>query len=154
MHIETNEAERSALARRFDLSSLERLDATVAVSLSNSDVLAEGRLSAVLVQSCVVTGEPVPATLDEPFQILFRPHPEGAGGEEELEISESDLDVIFYDGALADIGEAVAQTLGLSLDPYPRVPGASAALKDAGVMGEAEAGPFGALAGLKDKLGK
>ena len=32
--------------------------------------------------------------------------------------------MIFYDGAAIDIGEAVAETLLLDLDPYPRAPGA------------------------------
>ena len=44
--------------------------------------------------------------------------------------------------------------MALALDPFPRGPGAEAALKVAGVISEEEAGPFGALAGLKDRLGK
>ena len=42
-----------------------------------------------------------------------------------------------------------ADTLALTLDPYPRSPGAEATLKEAGVLTEAEAGPFAALAKLK-----
>jgi hypothetical protein len=64
------------------------------------------------------------------------------------------MDVVFYDLAAIDVGEAVAETLLLSLDPYPRAPGAEAALRAAGVKGEEEAGAFGALAGLRDKLKK
>ena len=73
---------------------------------------------------------------------------------EEVELGETDMDVIFYDGASVDLGEAVAETLALSLDPYPRSPDADATLRKAGVKTEAEAGPFGALAALKEKLGK
>ena len=65
-----------------------------------------------------------------------------------------ELDVVFYDGAAIDLGEAVAETLVLSLDPYPRAPGAGETLKAAGVKSEEEAGPFGALVGLRDKLKK
>ena len=54
------------------------------------------------------------------------------------------------------LGEAVAQTLLLGLDPYPRSPAAEAALRDAGVKSEeearAESSPFAALAALKGKL--
>ena len=57
------------------------------------------------------------------------------------------------DSGAIDLGEAAAQTLALALDPYPRSPGAAAALKEAGVIGEGEAGPFGGLAALKGKLG-
>ena len=48
-----------------------------------------------------------------------------------------------------DLGAAIADTLGLAIDPYPRSAGADAALKEAGVLSEAEAGPFAALAKLK-----
>ena len=47
-----------------------------------------------------------------------------------------------------------ADTLALSLDPYPRSPNAEAALKDAGVLSEEEASPFAALAALKGQLEK
>ena len=64
-------------------------------------------------------------------------------------MAESDCDVVFHDGSAIDLGEAIADTLALSLDPYPRSAGADAALKEAGVLTEAEAGPFAALAKLK-----
>ena len=47
------------------------------------------------------------------------------------------------------IGPAVADTLALVLDPYPRGPNADAALRAAGVMNEEQAGPFAVLAKLK-----
>lgn len=59
---------------------------------------------------------------------------------------------MFHDGAFVDVGEAVAQTLALALDPYPRAPDADARLAAAGVTVAVEAGPFGALAGLPAKL--
>ena len=37
-----------------------------------------GRIKAALAQSCVVSGEPVPARVDEPFELDFLPEPEGA----------------------------------------------------------------------------
>ena len=69
--------------------------------------------------------------------------------------SESEMDVVFYDRAEVDVGEAVAETLSLNLDPYPRSPEADAILREAGVKreGEEETGPLAAaLAGLKGKL--
>jgi uncharacterized protein YutE (UPF0331/DUF86 family) len=62
------------------------------------------------------------------------------------------MDTVFYSGGAIDLGEAAAETLALALDPFPRSPAAAAALKEAGVLSEEEAGPFGALAGLRDKL--
>lgn len=154
MEIGADEAERAALARRFGLVSVDRLSAELSLVRRGEEVVATGRLSAAVVQSCVATEEPVAAEIDEPFDIRFRPHPQGSGGEEEIELGEGELDVIFYDGALVDVGEAAAETLALALDPFPRSPAAEQALREAGVMSEEEAKPAGALAGLKDLLGK
>jgi uncharacterized metal-binding protein YceD (DUF177 family) len=154
MTIEADQAERAALAKRFGLLSVDRLSATADMARRGNDVTARGRIAAEVVQSCVATAEPVPATIDEPFDLLFRSEPADGRPDEEVELNESELDVIFFDGAAADLGEAVAETLALALDPYPRAPGAEQALRAAGVKSEEEAGPFGALASLRDKLKK
>ena len=154
MEIAAEPAERQALVRRFGLSALDRLEAELSVVRADQDVIVSGTLSATLTQACVVTADAVPDEIEEHFEILFRQEPESAGGDEEVELDEREMDVIFYDGASVDVGEAVAQSLALALDPYPRAPGALDALKNSGVMEPGEAGPFGALAGLKDKLGK
>ncbi len=150
MTLEADAEERRALARRFGLAGIGRLTAEAALARKGSEIAAAGTLSARVTQSCVATGEPVEAEVEAPFEILFRPHPEAAA--EEIELDAGELDVVFYDGESIDLGEAVAETLLLNLDPYPRAPGAGEALKQAGVKSEEEAGPFGALAGLKDKL--
>ena len=146
--------ELQALADRLGLLKLDRLEAHAALSRDGQKVRATGRLRAALDQACVATGEPVPAHVDEPFDLIFLPEPKGSGADDEIELGEGDLDTIFHDGAAIDLGGAVADTLALSLDPYPRSAGADAALKEAGVMTEEEASPFAALAALKEKLGK
>jgi uncharacterized metal-binding protein YceD (DUF177 family) len=156
IRIEANDAERAALRRRFALTALDRLEADVDIRQAEHDIVAAGSLSAQVTQACVATHEPVPARVEEKFEIRFRP--EGAAAladEEEVELGEDELDVMFYDGAMIDVGEAVAQTLALNLDPYPRAPEAGDALREAGVVDEEAAGPFNALAAaLKEKLGK
>jgi uncharacterized metal-binding protein YceD (DUF177 family) len=115
-------------------------------------VVAEGTLRARVTQSCIATADPVEAKIEEAFRIEFRPPPDGRA-EEEIELGEDELDVVFYEGGAIDLGEAVAQTLALSLDPYPRSPAAEAALREAGVKSEeearAESSPFARLRGLK-----
>ena len=143
-----DEAERQAIARRLRLDSLGRLEAHGTLSRNGEVVRADGRLVAALDQSCVVTGELVTAHVDEAFEILFMPEPP-AGPDEELELGEADCDVVFHDGAVIDLGTAVADTLALSIDPYPRSAAADAALKEAGVLTEERASPFAALAALK-----
>ena len=69
-----------------------------------------------------------------------------------MELSADALDTLPIENGAIDLGEAAAETLALALDPFPRSPGADAALAEAGVLGESEAGPFAALADLKRKL--
>ena len=116
-------------------------------------VIAAGRFTASLAQFCIATHDPVPAKLDEPIHIQFMAEPT-SNGEVELELAPEDCDTMFHDGQTIDLGEAVAQSLGLALNPYPRSPEAEKMLKAAGVKSEDEVVPTGALAGLKDLLAK
>jgi uncharacterized metal-binding protein YceD (DUF177 family) len=144
-----DDAERNGIAKRLSLPSIERLEAHACLTRTGDIVRAEGRLVAALEQSCVVTGDPVAAHVDEPFTLLFTPEPPGGGPDEEIELGETDCDVVFYDGAVIDLGGAIADTLALSLDPYPRTAGAEAALKEAGVLTEEQTSPFAVLAKLR-----
>ena len=147
--------ERAALARRFGLLALDRLEAEVTVSRRDDEIALQGTLGAEVSQACVASGVPVPVALIVPFDIRFRPQPAPGGAGEEVELGEGELDVVFYDGGEIDLGEAVAETLSLNLDPYPRAPEADAVLRAAGVTREGEEekeSPFAALAGLKSKL--
>lgn len=149
LSIEAEAGERDALARRFDLVAIGSLSADATLTRNGDEVVADGTLDAEVVQSCVATAEPVPALLSEPFRILFRPQPDIAAPDEEIELGEAELDVVFYEGGAVDLGEAVAETLSLGLDPYPRAADAEAALKAAGVRSEEEAraasSPFAVL---------
>jgi len=144
-----DDQERMAIAKRLDLASLDRLEAHVCLECTGDVVRAKGRLVASLDQSCVVTGEPVAALVDEPFALIFVPEPPAAAPDDEIELGEADLDVVFHDGSAIDLGGALADTLALSLDPYPRSAGADAALKEAGVLTEEQASPFAVLAKLR-----
>ena len=148
-----DDSERSAIRRRLRLNSLHRLEAHVTLARAGEMIRAEGRIAATLDQTCVVTGDPVAAHVDEPFAILFMPEPASGGPDEEIELGETDCDVVFHDGAAIDLGNAIADTLALSLDPYPRSAGADAALKEAGVLSEEQASPFAMLAKLRKDQG-
>lgn len=144
-----DESERKAIAERLRLASLERLDAHAVLERDGAEVRARGRVRAALEQSCIATGEPVGEHVDEAFDIRFLPAPVEATPDEEIELGPQDCEIVFYDGQAIDLGEAIADTLALAMQPYPRSPDAEEALKQAGVVSEAEAGPFAALAKLK-----
>lgn len=142
-----DEDERRSIAQRLGLPVIRRLGAHATLLRTDDAIRAEGRLAAVLDQRCVVTGEPLPAHIDEPFTIRFVAEP--AGPDSEIELGEEDCDTIFYASGVIDLGTAIADTLALSLDPYPRSAVAANALKEAGVLSEEQAGPFAILARLK-----
>ena len=148
LELRAGSEERGEIARRFGLDSLDRLDAQVNLRRSGTEIRAEGRLTASLIQACVISREPVTAYIDEPFDLRFIPEIPAAEPDAEIELEPEDCDTIFHDGATIDLGAAIADTLALSIDPYPRSAGADAALKEAGIMSEAEAGPFAELAKL------
>ncbi|WBO22641.1 YceD family protein [Sphingomonas abietis] len=153
VHIEADAAERAALATRFGLVSIDSLSADATIRRDGTRIRAEGKLSGRAVQSCVATGDPIKARVDEHFSLRF--DPEGEAADEELELDAGDLDVLPYEGGAIDLGEAVAQGFSLALDPFPRVADADQRLHAAGVIAEeeaerlrAETSPFAALKGL------
>ena len=143
-----DEAECAAIAKWLDLISIERLEAHAVLAFDGREVRVSGRIRAALEQSCIATGEPVPTRIDEPFELTFLPEP-GGRPDDEVELGPDEMDVVFHDGAAIEFGQAVADTLALVLNPYPRGPNADAALKAAGVLSEEQAGPFAVLARLK-----
>lgn len=150
LHLVADEAEREALARRFGLVSIGRLETEVALEARGDAVAAEGTLVAEIVQTCAVTGDDLPVSIREPFALRFVPEAEAAA-EEEVELTEEELDEIAYTGAAFDLGEAVAQTLALAIDPYAVGPDAERVRVEKGLAGEEASGPFAALAALKKK---
>ena len=75
---EADAEERAALGRRLDLMSLEALTAQLRFEPADEAegaIRVTGTIRARLVQSCVVTLEPVPRTLSEPISVLYAPPP-------------------------------------------------------------------------------
>lgn len=148
--INASEAERAALARRFGLSALHALAAEIVLARHGEEIDAQGRLKASFEQRCALSDEPFAAALDEAIAFRFVPALAAPGEDEEIEIASDAPDEIEYDGASFDLGEAVAQSFGLALDPYAVGPDAETVRKEAGILDEnAPSGPFAALAALK-----
>ena len=148
LRLSADEGERADIAARFGLIAIARLDAALAIAVEGDVLHVTGQLDAAVTQRCVATGEPLVARVREPIDVRFVPNArlEADAPEAELELDDDAMDVIGYDGGRAAIGEMVAETLALALDPYPRKPGASFE-SSAGDTG-AES-PFAALAKLK-----
>ncbi len=144
--LEANEAERAALAERFGLVRIDRLEAEITLSRNDRTVDATGTMRADFVQSCAVSAEDLPVSVNEDVSFRFVPETTGHTPDEEIEIDAEDCDEIEYSGTQFDLGEAVAQSLGLAIDPYATGPGAEEARA---LLKKDEDGPFAALKNLK-----
>ncbi len=154
--IEANETERAALTARFDLSDVASLRAEVSLDKRENGVAASGTLRASIMQSCAVSGEDFPVAINEAIDLHFVPEGslDAAPSEDDeidFDLTSEDCDTIEYTGDAFDLGEAVAQTLGLAIDPYAEGPNAEATRAKAGLSGDdAPSGPLAeALAALK-----
>jgi uncharacterized metal-binding protein YceD (DUF177 family) len=139
-HIAADKAELDALARRFNLLSLARLEADVdLVREPMGTILLSAEFAAEFSQECIVTLEPVSGIASERFQLRYG-LPEA---EEATPSGEDDPAFEPFDGEMIDIGEAVAQEFSLALPLFPR---AADAVIEEDLSQEAEHGPFAALA--------
>jgi uncharacterized metal-binding protein YceD (DUF177 family) len=151
MQLVASAAECAALARRFALVRIDRLEAELTMSRVENGAEGRGHLKADIVQSCAVSGEPLPVKIDEPLLFRFVAADESQHPGEEVEIALGDCDEIEFTGSVIDPGEAVAQSLALAIDPFAIGPNAEKVRRRAGLLGEGAAGPFAALAALKTK---
>lgn len=142
-----DEAERARLAERFDLVRVDMLEARVFIEKDGEAYTATGRIKASFVQSCAVSGEDLPGRIDEPLSLRFVP--EGDEMDDEIELEESDCDEMTFTGDRFDLGEAVAQSLALSIDPFATGPEAERVRKEVGLEEPEKENPFAALKGLK-----
>ena len=135
--IDATPAECAGLAERMHLPAVLAVSCTFHLIREGRDtVLARGVLRAQVRQTCVVSLEDFEAPVQEVFQVRFVP-----SGEEADDIDPEADDEIPFEGNLIDLGEAVAEQLGLALDPYPRMPGVELAAID----DEPQPNPFNAL---------
>lgn len=148
LRIEADPAERGALAGRLGLEAIERFEADTVLTRDGAAVAVTGRIAADIVQLCAASGDPFPTRIAEDFALRFVPAAD-TQLPDELELSSEDCDEIAFEGTQFDLGEAVAQTLSLAIDPYATGPTADAARQEAGLDEPELSGPFAALAKLK-----
>ncbi|MBM3620108.1 MAG: DUF177 domain-containing protein [Alphaproteobacteria bacterium] len=141
--VTATEAERAALARRFELLELPALKAEVMVRPGLGGVWSvTGRLSADVVQACVVTLDPVAQSIDEAIDLRFAADAKATADDPEAPEP--------LEGDTIDVGAIVADHLSLALDPFPRAPGAT--YEPAPEPADTKPNPFAALEGLKGRL--
>ncbi|HEV7251031.1 MAG TPA: DUF177 domain-containing protein [Shinella sp.] len=127
VRINADAEERAGLTRLWSVLEVKALSATLQVQRWKRDgVRLKGRVTADIVQACVVTLDPVEAHIDEPVDVIFVPEgsklarlPLAESGEMLLDPEGPDAPEIFT-GDTIDAGVAAAEHVALAIDPYPR----------------------------------
>ena len=150
--IHPTEQECAAIAQRLGLQALNRFDIRIEVTpWRGSGARLKGSFEADVIQTCVVSLDPVPAHVSDGFEVRFLPakmigDPK-PGQELDLDPEEDEPEPLGGgNGASFDAGDVAVQYLSLALDPYPRKPDA-AIPEEATLPGEPS--PFAVLASLK-----
>ncbi|ODA68567.1 hypothetical protein A7A08_00397 [Methyloligella halotolerans] len=157
--LEPTAAERQDMASLQDLKGLDSfVFAYTLRRASGGSVRLKGRLQAQATQTCVVTLEPVEASIDMPVEAEFWPETRIRAIERQASEDGDDGDPLaewpepIMDGTI-DLGSLVYETFALALDPYPRREGAAFDWKDetadADGLEDGRENPFAALEQLK-----
>ena len=150
-------AARAAIAADLGLLSLPQLlfDGEIRPA-GKRDLILTGRLTALAIQPCSVTLEPVKTRVDEAVTRKYLADYVVADGEE-VEIPEDDTQEPM--GEVIDAAAVAMEALALALPLYPRAPGVE--LGEVGVAPEgaeplrdADLKPFAGLAALMGKVTK
>jgi uncharacterized metal-binding protein YceD (DUF177 family) len=143
-----------AIAQYLELAGLTSLKGEFLLERwRGKGVRLTGTLSADVVQSCVVTLDPVEAHVEAKFERRFlQPEKLDSVLEDETDVfvdptAEDPPEPLGHD---IDLGEILIEELALNLDPYPRKPGVAF---HGDAEGEKRANPFAVLAKLKPKQG-
>ncbi len=145
--LEPDAAARSKIAKALDLASLDAFLADFSVApAANTGYRLTGRVRASAVQTCGITLEPLPVEIDQRFSIDLVEAVDPIETEEiEITLDDDAPDVI-EDGRI-DLGQYAVEQLALTLDPFPRKPGAEFVQPEE----PAEISPFAVLKQFKAK---
>jgi uncharacterized metal-binding protein YceD (DUF177 family) len=147
--IEAAPAEREKLASFYQLSAITALTATLRVEpWGRGGARVTGAVHGEVTQTCVISLEPFPATVDEEVDVRFAPSTAANSGStatneaQTFSLADEDEPDPVIDGTI-DLGALAAEFLALGLDPYPRKPGA--VFDEERTNPEPTASPFAAL---------
>ena len=142
---------RAALTGRLGLRGLRKLRfAGTLTPEGKRDWRLDATLGATVVQSCVVTLEPVTTRIDEAVERRYVAEPASLPEGEEIEMPDESVEEL--PGAL-DVGAVMEEALALALPPWPRAPGVElgeAVYAEPGSppMTDEDTRPFAGLKGL------
>lgn len=149
---QAQEAELPALAATLEVHAVRALRVTGRVKALSRDRFAiAGQVQARLVQTCVVTLEPLETDIREGIEVELWPR-EALAEYEEGGSAFATSGPEPYEAGMLPLGQLVVEHLVAAMDPFPRQDGAEVDWRD-GKDEAAPANPFAVLARLKGKGG-
>ncbi len=153
--IEATPEERTALAERFGIESLESFSFDYALQPVGTDrAHLTGQIHAAPTQLCIVTLEPVQETVEEAVSVDCIPQeqirPETAIALEADPFALPDDPPVPIVGGRIDVGALAREVLASAINPYPRKKGAEFGWDDPKDE-DGASGPFAELAKLRSK---
>lgn len=145
------------LAEWLGVDRVERFEATVTLRrLASSRFLYEARLEADIVQSCVVSLEPVASHIERRFSRTLHLAPRSPRGRRPIEEPPAVLALAAGDDEVPeelesprfDLAAPLIEELALGIEPYPRAEGVAFQAPEAGEAPKES--PFAALKRLKE----
>jgi uncharacterized metal-binding protein YceD (DUF177 family) len=142
-----------AIAAFYEIDGLEDFSARFHLSrLAKDEYEMDGHFSATVLQTCIVTLNPMRTALDQDFARRYHVIPRSAlrhaPATVDIQLSEDEVETL--SGSSLDLAVPLLEELSLMIDPYPRSPGA-----EFGQGGQTEPereSPFAILKALKDRL--
>src|ERR1700737_722141 len=144
--IEASATERAAMAALAGLREISSAHASLDVT-----PIRDGRVSARIGQTCVVTLDPIDSAIDEVIDLIYAPASQIGELADTIDDTEGDAEIPdppepIVNGVI-DLGRLATDALLLGIDPYPRKP--DAVFDPPAAPVDPEDHPFAALKALK-----
>ena len=134
IHLSADPVSRTALAKRFDLATLDKLEADITVTTDGAEILATGQITAKLEQICVATRDPIAVNVSERISIRFIPEPH-IDEETEFELAAGTLEGrVGKDGLPDGLDQGGRLGAGLVWVPFPFGVGLKVGLRRVGMQ--------------------
>ncbi|MCF6214799.1 MAG: DUF177 domain-containing protein [Emcibacter sp.] len=163
-NFQATETEKSALAFRFDVLEIMRLDAKADIApAKKGQYKLTVSYNVKLKQACSISLEAIVDDLSGNFTVILQHPPRVPNKQSQKEDLEIDFvyeegDIEYINSNLVDVGELIAQYISLEINPYPRRPDATGEELGQKIIQEEDVNlsqekksPFAVLKSLKHK---
>jgi hypothetical protein len=147
--------ELEALAVFLGIPSVSAMTAKLSVTpWRRRGLKVTGSLDADVVQTCVVTLDPVENAVHEEIEEYFAPDAGAGAGLTGDSNEATDIEIEPLANGRVDLGALATEYLALGLDPYPRKPGVTFDQAVEAGHGAGAGGAFAALSALRNRREK